>query len=59
MEKQLFSPVNKAGAAAFFRSQIIRSIRLLAFHACSIFMKIKQAQTGFYSFGLTPLTEKL
>ena len=59
MEKQLFNLDELIGIPVYFPSQIIRSIRFLASTAYSILMKFKQAQTGFYSFRLTLLTEKL
>ena len=59
MVKQLFSLGQMTGIPGYFPSQIIRSIRLQAFIADSILMKLKQSRTGFYSLCLTPLTEKL
>ncbi len=57
MEKQLFSPDKTIGIPAYLPAQMIRSIRFLAFIACSKLKKFKQYKTEFYSFSLTPLTE--
>lgn len=59
MEKQLFSSGKMIGNPGYFPSQIIRSIRLLAFTANPILMYFKQSETGFYSFCLTPFTMNL
>ncbi|MBC8210408.1 MAG: hypothetical protein H8E21_05020 [Gammaproteobacteria bacterium] len=53
MEKQLLSPDKMKQIPGYYHRQTIRSIRLLALIARSIWISFKQSKTGFYSFRKT------